>query len=117
MRSQSPGCKDADDVHDEPSPDHVPGAQAARPITDGVRPRGNRQHEGVTHTNLAEKSVKSDVIWHFSKTLKLQALGYMMVFDFVKILGHGGQFKKATLKNTFVKSLRPEMKIFQNSKA
>ena len=33
----SPSCQDADDVHDEPYPDHVGGAQAARPVADGVR--------------------------------------------------------------------------------
>ena len=50
----SPGGQAAHDVHDEAGPDHVPGAQAARPVADRVRPRGDRQHEGVTHTNLGK---------------------------------------------------------------
>ena len=50
--SVSPSCQDADDVHDEPDPDHVGGAQAARPVADGVRSGGHREHEGVTHADL-----------------------------------------------------------------
>ena len=52
VHTVSPCCQDADDVHDEPDPDHVGGAQAARPVADGVRARGHWQHEGVAHTNL-----------------------------------------------------------------
>ena len=54
----NPPCgQDADDVHDEPGPHHVPGAQAARPVADGVRTGRHRKHEGIAHTNLGADSV------------------------------------------------------------
>ena len=52
VHNVSPCRQDADDVHDEPDPDHVGGAQAARPVADGVRSGGHREHEGVTHADL-----------------------------------------------------------------
>ena len=48
----SPCCQDADQVHQKPGPHHVSRLEAAGAVTDGVRARGYREHEGVTHTNL-----------------------------------------------------------------
>ena len=52
METELPCCENTDDVHEEARPHHVRGLHAAGGVHDGVRGRGYRQHEGVTHTNL-----------------------------------------------------------------
>ena len=49
---ESPCCKDAENVHQEPSPHHLSCLEAAGAVADGIRPSGHREHEGVTHTHL-----------------------------------------------------------------